>query len=136
MDSENSKGLTMNKTTKSPKGRKIEEEGSFGIKSASHTQYLTPMGEQVSSYSPTDALGQVTTLNAVATYEVKVNANQQLFDPFRREYREESSILARRKGWPTPFQLCKVTAECFGNYILFLKTRQFSYLRAAQGGLK
>jgi hypothetical protein len=68
---------------------------------------------------------------------VKVNQNNQIYNPTDSLYLQDSLRSARQQGMATtPYKFIRITLEGFDYYLSFLRTKNSAFLKQAERGLR
>ena len=102
------------------------------------TFYISHTGDRKLDLNDQTALGKIIEDNSDARrkvkYYIKVNANNQPYNPFDKAYDLSSISLDKQMGKST-YIFLEVRQRAFDLYTMFLKTRQNKCLLEAQGAI-
>lgn len=70
-------------------------------------------------------------------YFLKINCNGQIFNPFNKQYGDESFRIAKQQGLSKDkvYKLIKCSKAGFDNYLEYLKTKNITFLNQAERGV-
>jgi len=100
--------------------------------------YISYTGDRKMDLNDQTALGKIIEDNSESRrkikYFIKVNANNNPFNPYDKSYEVSSVALGKRMGKVT-YTFLEVRQRAFDLYTTFLKTRQNKCLLEAQGAI-